>query len=226
MSALCVFQSRLCKGPDIIFGILFWHVPPTPPTHSGPPPWGPRKPGTRLTLSASAGQLGSGGAPYSFAVCWQPPFSCPHLSYFCLFTSSQLQNTIQRRPVLCSAVNTDTHSWEYTHIHTFRCHWKRQEQRRKEEQTPLRCWAWLGVPLDTDGRTQDNCCLLFMEGPSATLHALFIWRLLKGHSQEPQEESRVELTVSTVCVAHSVCMCMLHCLHAQSELTLMKLSLY
>lgn len=41
------------------------------------------------------------------------------------------------------------------------------------------------MAFDTDGRTQDNCCLLFMEGPSATLHALFIWRLLKGQSQEP-----------------------------------------
>lgn len=41
------------------------------------------------------------------------------------------------------------------------------------------------MPLDTDGRTQDNSCLLFMEGPSATLHAFFIWRLLKGQSQEP-----------------------------------------
>lgn len=41
---------------------------------------------------------------------------------------------------------------------------------QKEEQTPLRCWAWLCVPLDTDGGKQDNCCLLFMEGPSATLH--------------------------------------------------------
>jgi len=89
-------------------------------------------------------------------------------------------------------VNTDTHPWVYTHIHTFISHWKRQDQRRKEEQTPLRCWAWLHVPLDTDGRTQDNCCFLFMEGPSATLHALFIWTLRKGQSQEPQGKRKME----------------------------------
>lgn len=56
------------------------------------------------------------------------------------------------------------------------------------------------MPLDTDGCTQDNCCLLFMEGPSATLHALFIWRLLKGYGQEPQGKRKMELSVSTVCV--------------------------
>lgn len=87
-----------------------------------------------------------------------------------------------------------------THIHTFINHWKRQDQRRKEEQTPLRCWAWLRVALDTDGCTQDNCCLLFMEGPSATLRALFIWRLLKAPGQEPRGKSKLELCVSTVCV--------------------------
>lgn len=92
-------------------------------------------------------------------------------------------------------MNTDTDPCAYTHIHTFISHWKRQDQRRKEEQTPLRCWAWLHVPLDTGGRTQDNCCLLFMEGPSATLHALFIWRLLKGHSQGPQKKRKMKLTM-------------------------------
>lgn len=37
---------------------------------------------------------------------------------------------------------------------------------------PLTCQAWLCVPLNTDSLTQDNCCLLFMEGPSATLCTL------------------------------------------------------
>lgn len=36
----------------------------------------------------------------------------------------------------------------------------------------------------------------------------------------------MELTVSTVCGSVCVCMCKLHCLHAQSERTLIKLSLY
>lgn len=126
------------------------------------------------------------------------------------------------------AVNRDTHPWVYTHIHTFKSHWKRQDQRQKEEQTPLRCWAWLHVPLDTDGRTQDICCLLFMEGPSATLHALFILRLLKGHSQEPQGKRTNEMENGTHCiycmqasVCLSMCMkdsaCMLLHVHVQWE---------
>lgn len=124
------------------------------------------------------------------------------------------------------AVNRDTHPWVYTHIHTFKSHWKRQDQRQKEEQTPLRCWAWLHVPLDTDGRTQDICCLLFMEGPSATLHALFILRLVKGHSQEPRGKRTNEMENGTHCIycmqaSVSVCMknsaCMLLHVHVRWE---------
>lgn len=188
VSIVCLQRPSLYR-PRHYFWHFFWRVPPTPPTLSGPPPWGPRKPGTRLTLSASPGQLGSGGAPRSSAVGLAAPFSCPRHSLILpfYFKPASEYNTEEPCAVLCCAVNTDAHPfWAYTHIHTFISHWKRQDQRRKEEQTPLRCWAWLCVPLDTDGRTQDNCCLLFMEGPSATLHALFIWTLLKGHSQEPQ----------------------------------------
>lgn len=111
----------------------------------------------------------------------------------------QARPRIQYRGALCWE-QRHTPLGVYTHIHTFINHWKRQDQRRKEEQTPLRCWAWLRVALDTDGCTQDNCCLLFMEGPSATLRALFIWRLLKAPGQEPRGKSKLELCVSTVCV--------------------------
>lgn len=111
----------------------------------------------------------------------------------------QARPRIQYRGALCWE-QRHTPLGVYTHIHTFINYWKRQDQRRKEEQTPLRCWAWLRVALDTDGCTQDNCCLLFMEGPSATLRALFIWRLLKAPGQEPRGKSKLELCVSTVCV--------------------------
>lgn len=39
---------------------------------------------------------------------------------------------------------------------------------------PLRRRAWLRVYLNTDCLTQDNCCLLFMEGPSATFCTLHL----------------------------------------------------
>lgn len=184
MSALCVSQGLLYIGPDIIFGIFSDVYLPLLPLslahlHEGR--------GSLALAWSSQPVLGSwdlGELPAVLQCAGSSLSLAPTTlnSAFLLAASFR----IQYRGALCSAVNTDTHPWAYTHIHTFISHWKRQDQRRKEEQTPLRCWAWLHVPLGTDGRTQDNCCLLFMEGPSATLHALFIWRLLKGHGQEPQ----------------------------------------
>lgn len=50
----------------------------------------------------------------------------------------------------------------------------------------LRCRTWLCVPLNTDCLTQDNCCLLFVEGPSATfctLHLKIPQVSAKSHSR-------------------------------------------
>lgn len=167
---------------------------------SGSPPWGPRKPGTRLNLSASPGQLGSGGSSLQFCSVLTDPFSLGPTTLNSAFYFQPASEHNTEEP--CA----DTHPWAYMHIHTIISHWKGQDQKRKEEQTPLRCWAWLRVPLDTGGCTQDNCCLLFMEGPSATLHAFFIWSLLKGHSQEPQEKRKMKLPLYVYCT--SVCGCL------------------
>lgn len=148
----------------------------------------PRKPGTRLKLSASLKQLGSGGAPCSSAVRWQL-LSSPHYSQIGPFTPRQPPNTIQRSPVQSAQKDT----WHDAYMHTFINHWKGRGQRRKEEQTPLRCWTWLGVPLDTNGCTQDYCCLW----KEAVPRSLFIWtsRLASDHFQGQTSESAAYCTL-------------------------------
>lgn len=198
----------------------FWHFFQTCTSHSSNSLW---PTSTRAeegwhsseTLSQSRA-AGIWGSSLQFLQCAGSPLSLAPAtlnSAFLLPASFR----IQYRGGLCWAVNTDTHPWVYLHIHTFISHWKRQDQRRKEEQTPLRCWAWLHVPLDTDGRTQDNCCLLFMEGPSATLHALFIWRLLEGHSQEPRGKRTHCIYCMSLRVRQSWRMPL--CLYVQQECT-------
>lgn len=197
MSALHVSQDHLYIGPDIIFGIFCDMYLPLLPPFIWP-----------FSTRAKKAWHSPEGPSQSWAagIWWRSPQFCSVLAAPFLLPPPLLILAFYSQPASeynteepC-AVNTDTHPWAYTHIHTFISHWKRQDQRRKEEQTPLRCWAWLHVPLDTDGCTQDNCCLLFMEGPSATLHALFIWRLPKGHSQEPQgKEKWISLCLLYAC---------------------------
>lgn len=104
-------------------------------------------------------------------MCWQTLF---FLSLPLLILSSYFQPAFEYNTEEPCAVNTDTHPWVYLHIHTFISFWNKQDQRRKVGQTPLRCRAWLCVALNTDGPTQDKCCLLLMEGPSATLCTLYL----------------------------------------------------
>lgn len=94
-------------------------------------------------------------------------------------------------------MNTDTHPWVYLHIHTFISFCNKQDQGRKVGQTPLRCRAWLCVAPNTDDPTQDNCCLLLMEGPSATLCTL---HLKTPHESQPKPtgEEKKRLSVFTV----------------------------
>lgn len=187
------FKKRVCfiwttlyinKSSNNILGIVLFSSFPSP--HSVRPSSSMAKEAWHWSKGLS--QLWAAGIWWS-----SPQFSCtlaaPVPSPLPLLILPFLPRPVPEHNggALCGELK-HTHRWAYRHIHTFAHHWKRQEQRRKEEQTPLRCWTWLRVPLDSDGCTQDNCCLLFMVGPSATLGALFICRLLNGHSQKPHGE--------------------------------------
>lgn len=71
---------------------------------------------------------------------------------------------------------------------------------------PLTCQAWLCVPLNTDSLTQDNCCLLFMEGPSATLCTLRLSQKLQGKDKR----TLVHLLYVYMHLKESACMPLCH----------------
>lgn len=171
------------------------HINFIPPTHWPPTSTGLRSAGTCLKIPACAMQLGSGVAPCSSAVCcWQALFCLPLplliLSFY--FQPAFEYNTEEP----CAEGHRHTPLGVLAHPH-FISFCNKQDQRRKVGQTPLRCWAWLCVALNTDGPTQDNCCLLLMEGPSAMLCTL---HLKTPHESQPKDtgEGKKSLSESTV----------------------------
>lgn len=83
-----------------------------------------------------------------------------------------------------------------THIHTFRSHWRNKTKGRNRGRRLSDAGLGSMCHLTQTAAHKITFCLLFMEGLSATLHALFIWRLLKTTAKS--HSGKDTHTVSTV----------------------------